>query len=68
LLLTSLPFLDLDDKIEFADYNGSYDPIRLTTLFREVSATHYVPYHLMCKWGAIYHRYKNIYDRRKWYL
>ena len=58
LLLTSLPFLDLDDKIEFADYNGSYDPIRLTTLFREVSATHYVPYHLMCKWGAIYHRYK----------
>jgi hypothetical protein len=56
LLLTSLPFLDLDDNITF-DIRP-FDPVRLSTLFREVSATHYVPYHLMCKWGAIYHRYK----------
>ncbi len=26
--------------------------------FREVSATHFIPYHLLLKWGSIYHRYK----------
>jgi len=50
LLLTSLPFLNLDDKNE--------DGVRVSSLFREVGATHFLPYHLILKWGAIYHRYK----------
>lgn len=50
LLLTSLPFLNLDDKNE--------DGVRVSSLFKEVGATHFLPYHLILKWGAIYHRYK----------
>jgi hypothetical protein len=53
ILLNSLPYKDLDDVIEF---NGS--KVLMSSLFKEVAATHYVPYHLMLKWGAIYHRYK----------
>ena len=53
LLLNSLPFLDLEDTITF---NGK--SILMSSLFREVSSTHFVPYHLMLKWGAMYHRYK----------
>ena len=53
LLLTSLPFLDLEDNITF-----SGKTILMSSLFREISSTHFVPYHLMLKWGAIYHRYK----------
>lgn len=53
ILLNSLPFKDLDDEITF---NGS--KILMSSLFKEVSATHYVPNHLILKWGSIYHRYK----------
>jgi hypothetical protein len=55
LLLTSLPFIDLEDTITLPEAAG---PVRLSSLFREVGATHFIPYHLICKWGAIYHRYK----------
>ena len=54
LLLNSLPFLDLEDNITF---NGR--SILMSSLFREISSTHFIPYHLMLKWGSIYHRYKN---------
>lgn len=54
LLLTSLPFLDLDDKISFNKDN----PILMSTLFKEISMEHNIPYYLILKWGAIYHRYK----------
>lgn len=53
LLLNSLPFLDLEDNITF---NGK--TILMSSLFREVSSTHFIPYHLMLKWGAMYHRYR----------
>ena len=58
LLLTSLPFLDLEDSIQLSDESFTYDPVNLTSLLKEVGSTHYIPYHLICKWGAIYHRYK----------
>jgi|688.fasta_scaffold03019_15 hypothetical protein len=54
LLLNSLPFKDLDDIIE---YNGN-SKILMSNLFREVGASHFIPYHLILKWGSIYHRYK----------
>jgi hypothetical protein len=54
LLLTTLPFLDLDDKINFNKDN----PILMSTLLKEYSMQHKIPYFLMLKWGAIYHRYK----------
>lgn len=50
LLLNSIPFLELSDTI-----NGT---TRLSSLFKEVGASHYIPYHLILKWGSIYHRYK----------
>ena len=53
LLLNSLPFLNLDDNITF---DGK--TILMSSLFREMSSTHFVPYHLLLKWGSIYHRYK----------
>jgi hypothetical protein len=53
LLLNSLSFIDLEDNFEHP--NGK---TRLSTVFKEVSASHYVPYHLIIKWGSIYHRYK----------
>ena len=30
----------------------------MSNLFREVGATHFIPYHLILKWGSMYHRYK----------
>jgi hypothetical protein len=67
LLLNSLPFLDLEDEITFV-VNGQNNNINgptqksvsilMSSLFREIGSTHFVPYHLMLKWGAIYHRYK----------
>ena len=51
LLLNSLPFHDLHDTLN----EGG---VRMSNLFREVSATHYIPYHLILKWGSMYHRYK----------
>ena len=53
LFLNSLPFKDLNDEIEF---NGN--KTRMSTMFREVGATHFIPYYLILKWGSIYHRYK----------
>jgi len=56
LLLNSLPFLDFNEKIYTSDKdtNGTI----LSTLLREISSTHKIPYHLIIKWGSIYHRYK----------
>ena len=50
LLLNSLPFNDL--------FN-SKDNIFYSSIFKEIGATHFIPYHLILKWGSIYHRYKN---------
>ena len=55
LLLNSLPFLDLEDYIKSSSSNTT---TRMVNLFREVNASHYVPYHLILKWGSLYHRYK----------
>ena len=30
----------------------------MSNIFKEISSTHFIPYHLMVKWGSIYHRYK----------
>ena len=55
LLLNSLPFKELSDYI-----SGT---TRMSSMFKEVSAANYLPYHLICKWGSIYHRYKTyLYD------
>ena len=53
LLLNSLPFIDLDEQITFQNKS-----ILVSSLFREIGSTHFVPYHLLLKWGSIYHRYK----------
>lgn len=54
LLLNSLPYHDLDVEIELK--NGK--KTRMSNIFKEISSTHFIPYHLMVKWGSIYHRYK----------
>lgn len=56
LLLNSLPYHDLDRQIEFTKGNK----VTLSNLFKEVGSTHFIPYHLMLKWGSIYHRYKTM--------
>ena len=56
LLLNSLPFIELQDKVYNNITSGS---TTLSTMFKEVSSTHGIPYHLMLKWGSIYHRYKS---------
>ena len=53
LLLNSLPFKDLSDKWS----GGSGHPIIAATL-KEIGASHHIPYHLILKWGSLYHRYK----------
>jgi hypothetical protein len=53
LLLNSLPFRDLSDKWA----GGSGRPIIAATL-KEIGASHHIPYHLILKWGSLYHRYK----------
>lgn len=69
LLLNSLPFKELDDQINntaIQAFNQAMlgfslvgnDSTLVSTVFREIAATHYIPYHMMLKWGAIYHRYK----------
>jgi len=63
LLLNSLPFIDLDEKTVPNDSakeatTSTINEVRLSTLFKEVGATHHIPYHLILKWGSIYHRYK----------
>ena len=57
LLLNSLPFVELQDYVNFK--NGDYEkPVLVSSLFREVGSTQFVPYHLVLKWGSQYHRYK----------
>jgi hypothetical protein len=53
LLLNSLPFKDLSDKWDTISGN----PIIASTL-KEIGASHHIPYHLILKWGSLYHRYK----------
>jgi len=67
LLLNSLPFVELTDKISFKEFDDKQvtptppllPSVRVSSLFREISSTQYIPYHLIVKWGSIYHRYKN---------
>lgn len=54
LLLNSLPFKDLQDELSYSGLEN----VRMCDLFKEVGASHYIPYHLMLKWGSQYHRYK----------
>jgi len=65
LLLNSLPYHDLDDLVTlvggFQTGDGGAQllpPTRMSSLFREIGSTHFLPYHLVIKWGSIYHRYK----------
>ena len=53
LLLNSLPFVELNQMVNFGVSSK-----RPSVLFKEISASHYIPYHLILKWGSIYHRYK----------
>lgn len=53
LFLNSLPYKDLDDIITYDGKN-----VLMSTMFREIGSSHFIPYHLMIKWGSIYHRYK----------
>ena len=53
LLLNSLPYKNLDEEITF-----SGNTVLMSSLFKEIGATHFVPYYLLLKWGAQYHRYK----------
>jgi len=54
LLLNSLPFKDLKDTVTTVNSKK----ILMSSLFREIGSRNYVPYHLILKWGSIYHRYK----------
>ena len=62
LLLNSLPFVDLDDEVAYINgdtpTNSRMTNTRISSLFREIGATHFLPYHMILKWGSIYHRYK----------
>jgi hypothetical protein len=53
ILLNSLPYKDLHDVVDF-DGKKTF----MFALLKEVGATHYIPHHLVLKWGAQYHRYK----------
>lgn len=53
LLLHSLPLLDLNDDITFNNKT-----VKMSALFKEIGATHYIPNITLLKWGAQYHRYK----------
>lgn len=50
LLLNSLPFYELSDTI---------NETPISTIIKEIGSSHKIPYHLIIKWGSIYHRYKN---------
>ena len=70
LLLNSLPFMDLEDYVSsyFGDKGNILSkPVkaRMFSLFREVNASHYIPYHLILKWGSIYNRYKTFINDNK---
>jgi hypothetical protein len=53
LLLNSLGFKDLQDLVTIKGISQ-----RMSSVLKELGATHYIPYHLMLKWGSLYHRYK----------
>ena len=59
LLVNSLPFFDLNDNITVKNSNNVNVNIRMSSLFKEIGATHFIPYLLIVKWGSLYHRYKN---------
>jgi hypothetical protein len=58
LLLNSLPFVSLDEHVDYTTKSGKKVSPLVSTLFREISSSQYIPYHLILKWGSIYHRYK----------
>lgn len=52
LLLNSMPLKDLED------YMDEGNTMRMSSMFKEIGATHFVPYYTILKWGSLYHRYK----------
>ena len=58
LLLNSLPFVNLDEHVDYTTNKGVKVSPLVSTLFREIGSSQYIPYHLILKWGSIYHRYK----------
>lgn len=59
LLLNSLPFKELEDLMETNKDIKDVVELRMASMFKEIGATHFIPYFLALKWGSIYHRYKN---------
>ena len=59
LLLNSLAFTDLDNikSGTTKTYQKPYN-VLVSSLFTEIGSSQYVPYHLMLKWGSVYHRHK----------
>jgi hypothetical protein len=58
LLLNALPFVELSDYQTYTLPDFTENEVLVSSLFREVGSSQYIPYHLMIKWGSIYHRYK----------
>jgi hypothetical protein len=59
LLLNSLAFTDLDEiKIGTTKTDSKPYTFLTSSLFKEIGSSQYVPYHLILKWGSIYHRHK----------
>jgi hypothetical protein len=59
LLLNSMAFSELDEiKVGVSKTNSKPYSFLLSSLFKEVGSSQYVPYHLMLKWGSTYHRHK----------
>jgi hypothetical protein len=59
LLLNSMGFTELDEIKEGLTIEDKIPySVLPSSLFREVSSSQYIPYHLILKWGSIYHRYK----------
>jgi len=59
LLLNSLAFRELDEiKLGVNKTNSKVYSILPSSIFKEINSSQYVPYHLMLKWGSIYHRHK----------
>jgi len=59
LLLNSMAFTELDEiKIGITKTDSKPYNFLVSSLFKEIGSSQYVPYHLMLKWGSIYHRHK----------
>lgn len=58
LFVNSLPFYDLSDIVPIKNNENGVSRVRMSTLFKEVGASHFLPYLMIVKWGAIYHRYR----------